>query len=128
MQKNVNSNHRLVLFSSLIGNLSDATTPSQSEPGSDGNKGVLRIPQSSSIIGTSPSDCMVSYPMGGVLPIYRDAVGIFYSPNRLGKVNNILFFFVSLQMIMTIVYKFSLTVFFNLLYLEFTKLLIEAFD
>ena len=28
--------------------------------GSDGNEGILRIPQSSSIIGTSPSDCLVS--------------------------------------------------------------------
>ena len=31
----------------------------QSGPGSDGNEGVLCIPQSSSIIGTSPSDCLV---------------------------------------------------------------------
>ena len=29
--------------------------------GSGGNKGVLCIPQSSSINGTSPSDCLVSY-------------------------------------------------------------------
>ena len=42
--------------------LSGATTPGQSGPGSDGNEGVLRIPQSSSIAGTSPSDCLVSYP------------------------------------------------------------------
>ena len=42
--------------------LSGATTPGQSGPGSGGNKGVLRIPQSSSITGTSPSDCLVSYP------------------------------------------------------------------
>ena len=40
--------------------LSGATTPGQSEPGSDGNEGVLRTPQSSSIIGTSPSDCLES--------------------------------------------------------------------
>ena len=33
----------------------------QSRPGSDGNEEVLRIPQSSSIAGTSPSDCLVSY-------------------------------------------------------------------
>ena len=33
----------------------------QSGPGSNGNKGVLHIPQSSSITGTSPSDCLVSY-------------------------------------------------------------------
>ena len=42
--------------------LSGATTPDQSGPGSDGNGGLLRIPQSSSITGTSPSDCLVSYP------------------------------------------------------------------
>ena len=42
--------------------LSGATTPGQSGPGSDGNEGVLHIPQSSSTAGTSPSDCLVSYP------------------------------------------------------------------
>ena len=42
--------------------LLDATTPGQSGSGSDGNEGVLCIPQSSSITGTSPSDCLVSYP------------------------------------------------------------------
>ena len=42
--------------------LSDATTPSQSWPGCDGNEGVLCIPQSNGIIGASPSDCLVSYP------------------------------------------------------------------
>ena len=52
----------LVLFNLLIGPISGATTPGQSGPGSDGNKGVVRIPQSSSTAGTSPSDCLVSYP------------------------------------------------------------------
>ena len=42
--------------------LSGANTRGQSEPGSDVNKGVLCIPQSSSITGTSPSDCLVPYP------------------------------------------------------------------
>ena len=42
--------------------LSGATTPGQSGPGSNGNKGVLHIPQSSSSTGASPSDCLVSYP------------------------------------------------------------------
>ena len=42
--------------------LSVATTPDQSGPGSNGNEGVLHIPQSLSITGTSPSDCLVSYP------------------------------------------------------------------
>ena len=41
--------------------LSSATTPVQSEPGSDGSEEVLCIPQSSSNTGTSPSDCLVSY-------------------------------------------------------------------
>ena len=42
--------------------LSVVTTPGQSGPGSDGNEGVFCIPQSSSIIEASPSDCFVSYP------------------------------------------------------------------
>ena len=42
--------------------LSGATTQDQSGPRSDVNKEVLRIPQSSSISGASPSDCLVSYP------------------------------------------------------------------
>ena len=39
--------------------LSGATTPSQSGPGSHGNEGILRIPQSYSITETSPSDSFV---------------------------------------------------------------------
>ena len=42
--------------------LSGATTLGQSRLGNYGNKGILRIPQSSSITGASPSDCLVSYP------------------------------------------------------------------
>ena len=38
-----------------------STIPGQIEFGSDDNKGVLCIPYSSSITGTSPSDCVVSY-------------------------------------------------------------------
>ena len=41
--------------------LSGDTTPSQSGPGSDSNEGVCHIPQTSSITGASPSDCLVSY-------------------------------------------------------------------
>ena len=41
--------------------LSSATTQSQSGPGNDSNKGVLRIPQIPCITGTSPSDSLVSY-------------------------------------------------------------------
>ena len=53
------------LFSSIWpidSTLSGATTSGQSGPGSNGNKGVLCIPQSSNITGASPSDCLVSYP------------------------------------------------------------------
>ena len=42
--------------------LSGATTPGQSGTGSNGNEGVLLIPESNSITGTSPSDCLVSHP------------------------------------------------------------------
>ena len=46
-------------------------------------------PQSPSITGTSPSDCLVSYPGhslgGGVLLLCRGAVSVFYNPSRLGK-------------------------------------------
>ena len=41
-------------------NLSCATTPNKNGPESDGNERVFRIPQISSITGTSPSDCLVS--------------------------------------------------------------------
>ena len=41
--------------------ISGTTTLGHSGPESDGNEGVLCIPQSSSITGTSPSDCFVSY-------------------------------------------------------------------
>ena len=42
--------------------LSGATTPGQKGPGNDSNEDVLRIPQSLGNAGTSPSDCLVSYP------------------------------------------------------------------
>ena len=55
MHKTVNSrNHSLVLFNPSIGPLLGATLPSQSGSGSDGNKEVPHISQSSSITGTSP--------------------------------------------------------------------------
>ena len=64
-----------------------ATPSSQSGPGSDGDEGVLLIPQNPSITGTSLSDCLVSYLghllRGRVLPLCRGAVSVFYSPTRL---------------------------------------------
>ena len=71
-----------ILLNPQIGPLSGAITLGQSGPGSNSNEGVLRIPQSSSTAGTSPSDCLVLYPghsLGGVLPLCREAVGVFYS-------------------------------------------------
>ena len=49
----------------------------------NGNERVLCIRQSSSIAETSTSDCLVSYPRysleaGGVLPLCRGAVSVFY--------------------------------------------------
>ena len=63
--------------------LSGATTPGQSGPGSNGNKGVLRIPQIYIITEASPSDCLVSYPrhilvgVEDLNPLYKDAVDVF---------------------------------------------------
>ena len=42
--------------------LSDTTTLGQSGFGSNGNEEVLYNPQSSSIIGASQTECLVSYP------------------------------------------------------------------
>ena len=77
-------------FSSILPTdrtLSGAATLGQSGPGRDANDGVLHIPQSSSITGTSPSDCLVSntgHSLKGVLPLCIDAVGIFYSSSWQG--------------------------------------------
>ena len=65
---------------------SGASTQDQSGRGCDGNEVVLRIPQSSSITGASPSDCFTSYPEYTLvegLTLSRDAVSIFYCPSRL---------------------------------------------
>ena len=45
----------------LTGLLSGTTTQGQSGPGSDGNEGTIRIPQSLSITEASPSNSLVSY-------------------------------------------------------------------
>ena len=52
------SNSSICLFDRT---LSGANTPGNSGPSSNGNKGVLHIHQSSSIIGASASDCLMSY-------------------------------------------------------------------
>ena len=66
----------LVLFNPWIGPYQVLPLRGQSGPGSNGNEGVLRIPQSSSTAGISPSDCSVSYPghsLGGgcLTPLQR---------------------------------------------------------
>ena len=69
--------------------LSGTTTPGRSGSGSNGNKGIFRIPQNSSITGASPSNCFVPYPgywLVGVLPLCRYAANVFYSTSRLGQV------------------------------------------
>ena len=52
---------RVSIDTSSVGRLL-ASESLSSGPGSDANKGVLHIPQTSSITGTSSSDCLVSYP------------------------------------------------------------------
>ena len=53
--------------------LSRATIPSQSGPGSDGNKGLLCILQGSSITGTSPTDCLLLYSGNSLQLVYSTA-------------------------------------------------------
>ena len=59
----------------IDGALTGTTTPGQSEPGSNGNKGVLYILESSRV-EASPSDGLVSYPgyslwKGSLIPLQR---------------------------------------------------------
>ena len=63
-------------------------TSSQSGPRSNGNEKVLHISQSVKS-RTSPSGDLVSYPGhslvgGGLTPLCKGAVNVFYSPSRLG--------------------------------------------
>ena len=63
--------------------ISGATTPGQRGFGSDGNEGILHIPQTSNFTVASPSDCLGSYPGHSLVRVsafYRDTVGVFYNP------------------------------------------------
>ena len=74
--------HILLLIDSYIG-----PYHRDSVPESNGNEGVLGIPQNPSIIGASPADCLMLYQghsLVGGLPNYRESVGVFYNPSRLG--------------------------------------------
>ena len=78
--------HDLVLFDPEIGRCK--VLPFRVRVDLGVNEGVLRIPQSSSITGTSPSNCLVSYPatlVGGVLLLCWEAFDEFYSPTWQGK-------------------------------------------
>ena len=80
--------------------VSGATTPGQSGTGSNDNEGALPITQSSGITGTSPSDCLGSYPghlleVGGVIPLCIEAVGVFYSHSLLD--NNLILMQISIM-------------------------------
>ena len=66
--------------------LSGVTTPGQSGLGSNGNEGVLRIPQSYSITEASSSDYLVSYiGVEGILLLCKDAIGVFCCLSWLGQ-------------------------------------------
>ena len=60
--------------------LSSTTTPGQSRPGNDGNKGVLPFSQSSIRLFSVISRTLV----GEILSLCRDAVGVFCSSSWLG--------------------------------------------
>ena len=65
-----------------------ATIPGQSVPGSNGNEGVLRIPQNSSITGASPSDCFVLYSghsLGGALKPLQGSSRCILQPQPTGQ-------------------------------------------
>ena len=66
---------------------SGANTQGQGGPRSNGSEGVLYIFQISKA-GGLPSDGLMSYLGhslgGGILPLYRDTVGVFWSPSWLG--------------------------------------------
>ena len=53
--------------------LSSVITSGQGGPGADGNEGVLRTPQISSITGASQWDCLVSYPKHSLRESYPSA-------------------------------------------------------
>ena len=60
---------------------SGATIPGMVGPVSNCNEEIPSIPQSSSITGTSPSDCLVSYQghsLGGLTPLQRSCRCILY--------------------------------------------------
>ena len=80
----------LVLFIPIYRALSGATSPATIvDLGAIAMKGYSAFPKAPALAGTSPPDCLVSYPghsFEGVLLLSREAVGVFYSPSRLGNI------------------------------------------
>ena len=60
--------------------LSGAINPGKNGLVSDSNEGVFRFPQSPSLAGASPSDCLVSYP--------RQSLGDSYYSAEMQSVNS----------------------------------------
>ena len=70
--------------------LSGATTPRQSGARSNGDEGVLRILQSSSITGTSPSDCYIQNTCWGrSLTLLQRSSRCFLHPQLTGPIEYI---------------------------------------
>ena len=92
----------------IDGTLSGASTPGQSGPGSEGNEGVHRILQNSSITGAWLSDYLVSYPrhllgLGDITSLQR-CFWCILQPQLTGLCdfeyqNNIQFFFILLMLV-----------------------------
>ena len=75
-------------FCPIVMTLSGATISGQSGPGSDANKEVCHIPQSSSISGASPSGCLVSYSeqsLGGGLTFLQRFSRCILQPSRVDQ-------------------------------------------
>ena len=97
----------------------------QSGPGSDGNEGMLRIPQSSNTAGTSPSDCLVSYqghslgagsyPSAEVQSVYSTAPADWakYSLGNAGSLTAMHLFSSGIHFVDTHVHHLSCNLFFS---------------
>ena len=72
----------LVLFNPQIGPYQVLPLRARVDLGAMAMKGYSAFPKAPALLEPSPSDCLVSYPghsLGGVLPLCREAVGVFYS-------------------------------------------------
>ena len=109
--------------------LSSSTTPDQSGSWSNGNEGVLCIPQIFSITGTSPSDCLASYTrilvLGGLTPQQKSSRCILW-PQLTGQCNYTAFRCISLLWILFISIPFLAGVSLNCVFLVDSYFLLEC--